>query len=580
MPVHYRISFQNPATQYIDIQLTLDNIAAEEIFIRMSAWRPGRYELGNFVRNIRTWKAFDDKGNELAAEKTERERWKVTTGGSSTVVIRYDIFGGVLNAGSTYLDPYQLYMNPVNSFCYMEGREHEECTLDFVLPEDYIIAAGMEQTAPHTLKADNFDHLADSPLIASNSMKHLTFTAAGLPVHLWFQGECKPDMERIKKDFSRFIEEQINAFGGFPEKEYHFLFQITPHRTHHGVEHGNSTVCMLGPTYALMTSSYDEFLELSSHEFYHSWNIKKIRPVEMQPYDYTGENYFRTGYVAEGVTTYYGDIMLYRAGVLNQSQYFSTVKDALQKHFHNYARYTMPVSEASFDAWVDGYEPGAPHRKTSIYTEGALLAMIADIRIIQNSQGKYSLDDVMKELYVEFALKGKGYTQDDYRMLLEKYSGVSFGEYFEKYVRGTEDFTSALQEALGQVGLELKITPSCELYERNYGFKVSEDSNKILNIAPGSPAYNAGLMIGEVVASVNGFGVTSQIKAWFAYFREDDIQLRVRTTDNRIRHILLPKSENNYFPDHSLAIRPDATEEQRKSYRRWTRNDLSGPAKS
>jgi predicted metalloprotease with PDZ domain len=292
----------------------------------------------------------------------------------------------------------------------------------------------------------------------------------------------------------------------------------------------------------------------------------------MQPYDYTRENYFRTGYVAEGVTTYYGDMMLYRSKVLNMHQYFTTVKDNLQKHFHNYGRLNMPVSEASFDAWVDGYEPGIPHRKTSIYTEGALCAMMEDILIVHHSQRRYSLDDVMKELYTEFAKKGKGYTADDYRSLLEKYSGVDFKDFFARYVHGCENYEFILAAAFRLVGLEVRVTPSNELFERNYGFKVSEETNKVTHIAPGAPAYLSGLMIGDVIASVNGFVVNGTVKPWFNYFKDDPIHLRVRTYDGRIRHIEMPLSAGHYFPDYSVMFVPEPTEEQARNYERWTKN--------
>lgn len=576
MPVYYGISYKNPATQYIDIQMTVNTTHLDELIVRMSAWRPGRYELGNFAKNIRSFEAYNDSGKKLKWEKIERERWKITTTDVSQVVIRYDVFGGILNAGSTYLDDAQLYINPVNALMYAEGLENEECILEFQLPDDYKIATGMEKLEghPHSLKARNYDQLADCPLIASASLQHTEFVAGNIQIHCWFQGKCKPDMERIKNDFRRFIEEQIHAYGDFPEKEFHFLFQITPHKSHHGVEHENSTVCMIGPTYGLMSTQYDEFLELSSHEFYHSWNIKKIRPVEMMPYDFRKENYFRTGYIAEGVTTYYGDIMLYRSRVFTRELYFSTVHDLFKKHFHNYARLTMPVSEASFDMWIDGYEPGAPHRKTSIYTEGALCALMSDILIIHHSSRKYSLDNVMKDLYHDYSKKGIGYTTEDYKKLIEKYAGIDFTNFFNNYIFGTKPYEEKLKECLNLVGLDLNIQPSAELYERNYGFKVNEDQNKVINIAPGSPAYEAGLMIGDVVATLNGFSVTNNMKQWFKFLDGDDLQLRVKTIDGRIRHLIIPAAQNNFFPDYDIAFLPEPNDTQQSNYERWSKNPL------
>ena len=575
--MHYRVFYTNTSTQFIHFELTIEGISQDETFIRIPAWRPGRYELGNFAKNIRNWKAFDQNGRQLAAHKVERERWTVNTAGVKTLVIKYEVYAGILNAGSTYLDEHQLYMNPVNCCCFAEGREQERCEMLLEVPDHYTIATGLEKSSLNKklVSAPNFDQLADRPLIASPSLKHVGFKVRDLDVNLWFQGECKIEPVRLTNDFSRFIEEQILAYGEFPEPEYHFLYQITPHKTHHGVEHENSTVCMIGPTFHLFGASYDEFLSLSSHEFYHSWNIKKIRPAEMLPYDLTQENYSRLGYVAEGVTTYYGDYMCYRSKVFTMMHFFGALEDLLDKHLHNYGRYNMPVSEASFDTWIDGYEAGVPNRKTSIYTEGAICALITDIYIIKESNFQYSLDNVMYDLYHEYAKKGLGYTEEIYKGLIEKYLGKDFGWFFDKYVNGTDNVEQELVKVLSWVGLEFSAEPNPQPYEKNLGCKVSEESLKFTHIAPGSPAEKCGIMIGEQIASINSFTVTgSNLKHWFNYFKNDEIQIRVRTIDNRIRHITVPPCENNYYAVHKIRIMSDASETQCTLFEKWTKNSI------
>lgn len=575
--MHYKVSYQHYSSQFLYIELTVTGISKAETFVRIPAWRPGRYELGTFAKNIRNWKAYDEKGNLLESRKTQRDRWVVDTTNVKTMVVKYEVYASLLNAGSTYLDDNQLYMNPVNCCCYAEGWENEKCEMKLEVPADYIVATGLEKSPKdgHLLSAPNFDQLADRPLIASNQLKHFEFKVCDLQVHLWFMGECKPDKVRLTNDFSRFIEEQIESYGEFPEKEYHFLYQITPHKTHHGVEHENSTVCMIGPTYTLFNTGYDEFLSLSSHEFYHSWNIKKIRPVEMLPYDLTQENYSKLGYVAEGVTTYYGDYMCFRSKVFTQEHFFIALEDLLDKHFHNYGRLFMPVSEASFDTWVDGYEPGIPHRKTSIYTEGALCALITDLYIIEESNYQYSLDNVMHDLYHEYAKKGKGYTEEIYRGLIEKYLGTDFKWFFDKYVNGVDDIEPELRKAFNGVGLDFDPEHNPQPYEKNLGCKVSEENLKITNIAPGSPAEMHGLMIGEIIASINGYSVTgANLKHWFSYFKTDEIHIRVRTIDNQIRTVIVPPYENNYYAVHKMKVLSQITQAQKTLFEAWTKNSI------
>lgn len=174
----------------------------------------------------------------------------------------------------------------------------------------------------------------------------------------------------------------MELFGSFPSSAYHFIFQILPHRFYHGVEHTESTVIALGPAYMLMEGdTYNDFLGISCHELFHAWNIKAIRPAEMLPYDFTKENYSRLGFVTEGVTTYYGDYLLFRSSVWGEEDFWPAFNERMDHHFESHARYFQPVSEASFDSWLDGYVLGAPHRKTSIYHEGCLLAFVTDIFI-------------------------------------------------------------------------------------------------------------------------------------------------------------------------------------------------------
>src|SRR6476469_7455228 len=191
--------------------------------------------------------------------------------------------------------------------------------------------------------------------------------------------------------------------------------QILPFKHYHGVEHNNSTVIVLGPAAQLMTEAlYKELLGVSCHELFHTWNIKQIRPAEMLPYDFTRDNYFRTCYIAEGITTYYGEYLLARAWVRTAEQYFQELNIVLRKHFDDYGRFNLSLADASVDLWLDGYKPGVPDRKVSVYHKGALVALLLDLTLRRLSHHERSLDDVMRRLWLEFGQPGIGYTEDDY----------------------------------------------------------------------------------------------------------------------------------------------------------------------
>src|SRR3989344_3150974 len=388
----YIVSYTKPHLHFIDIEF-ISSVNQEETLVQLPAWRPGRYELGNFAKNIQKWAAFDEKGKELKFQKTTKDCWKVQTKGVSELHIKYNYYAIDLNAGSTFLDVTQLYMNPVNCCVFIPERINEDCEMTLQLPKEYKLACGANHKN-NVISCKDFHELADSPFIASANLQHNKFNSAGKEFNIWFQGECKPDWGKIKIDFTKFCNHQMEMMKQAPFESYHFLFQILPTRMYHGVEHTTSTVCALGPGYNLMKGElYENFLGVSCHELFHAWNIKTIRPIEMQPYDYTKENYSKLGYVCEGVTTYYGDYLLYRCGVFSEQDYLKTFDERLQKHFDNFGRFNLSVADSSFDTWLDGYAPGIPNRKTNIYDEGNLLAFVTDMFIRKNSGNKNSLDD-------------------------------------------------------------------------------------------------------------------------------------------------------------------------------------------
>jgi predicted metalloprotease with PDZ domain len=570
----YTVSCENPHHHYIDIEFTVEGVSSDELAVQLPAWRPGRYELGNFAKNVQKWAAFDEGGKQLEARKTSKDKWIVQSGGAKTVTIRYNYFANELNAGSTYLDPSQLYINPVNCFLFIPGREKEKCTVELKVPADYRVATSMKKRSEHVLEAADFDELADSPLIASNTIKHNLFVLDGIEFNLWMQGECKPNWSRIINDFFIFINEQFMMMKEFPAETYHFLFQIVPYKFYHGVEHKASTVIALGPSYKLMKDElYNELLGVSSHELFHCWNIKTIRPVEMHPYDYTKENYSRLGYVYEGVTTYYGDLLLFRSGVFSEFEYFKTVYDHLQKHFDNFGRLNLSVADSSFDTWLDGYVPGVPNRKVSIYTEGSLIAFMTDILIRRHTKNESSLDDVMRTLYYEFAKKGRGYDERDYKGIVEHIANASFDDFFRKYVYGTDSFEPMLRETLDYIGCDLRHTRSRKYHEAFYGIKISEQHNagaKITAVYPGSVADLAELGVGDEIMAVNGIQVKGDFTDWARYFAAETVEILV-ARGIQVRKISLSPVKEEYYKLYYINKKADITDEQRVAFESWSK---------
>lgn len=568
--MRYNISWVNPQQHFITFECIIENVSTPELHIQQPAWRPGRYELGNFAKNVRNFRVTGASGNALAFTKTAKDHWVIATAGATTVHVHYEYYAADLNAGSTFLDESQLYMNPVNCCMYVPDRMHEEHRLVLDLPDDYRIACALPQPAKNELVAGNFDRLADSPFIASATLKHQHFVLDGVGFHLWFQGECKPDWPKIIADFFIFVNEQMMMMKTFPAGEYHFFFQILPMRFYHGVEHLDSTVIALGPSYKLMSDVYHDFLGVSSHELFHAWNIKAIRPAEMYPYDFTKENYSRLGYVCEGVTTYYGDYLLYRSTVYSEAEYWQTFAERMQKHFDNPGRFSLSVADSSFETWLDGYVPGIPGRKTSIYDEGCLLAFVTDMLIRKSTNNDCSLDDVMRLLYTEFAQQGKGYTESDYQALVERVAGVSFDNLFKQYFYTAADYTPILTEALDYIGYKLVIYPSARINEHLYGFKVLETAGvtKVAAVYPGSPAELAGLAPQDDVLAVNNMPVKNDLNDWMRYFGKVPLELLI-SSGGRTKIIMLEAGKKTFYGQYKTDKSTEITPEQQTARDKW-----------
>ncbi len=552
----YIVSYQKPNNHYIDIEFIIYNVNSETLNVQLPAWRPGRYELGNFAKNVQKWGATDKDGNILSSKKVTKDLWEVQTKGNNTIHIKYNYFANEINAGSSYLDDKQLYINGVNCFLYVPDRMDEKCELELQIPEDYEVASGLKETSKHNFKCADFHELVDCPFIASSSLQHHSYNESNVKFHLWFQGECKPDWDVLERDFRKFSKAQIEKFGDFPVEEYHFIFQILTHRTYHGVEHYNSTVISLGPSYDIMRKEgwYNELLGVSSHELYHTWNVKQIRPIEMLPYNYSKENYTELGYLDEGVTTYYGDKFLLSSGVFNWDEYAKTFNQLLERHFNNFGVNNYSVAQSSFDTWLDGYVKGIPGRKGSIYTEGALVAFMTDVFILQNTKNEKSLNDVMKILYNDFAKQGKGVSGQDYKSVIEEVSGVSYDAIYNNFLHGNSDYTEHLKSALNYIGCNLQIEPASNFNEAKLGFKVRYEKNKCLidSIYPNSIAEENGFSINDEIIAVNGVKVNKDLTEWCTYFKDDGIAFSIKRALGTIEKIRLRALTTTYFKKHSI----------------------------
>ncbi|MBO3700871.1 M61 family metallopeptidase [Roseivirga sp. E12] len=554
----YHFSFSNPNTHYLIIKATFraDNPDTE---IFLPNWRPGRYQIQNFAKRIRLINAFDETDKPIALKKSTKGSWRLTNK-PGVVTLIYEYYAFEMDAGNSWLDDEQLYINPINCCIYTKSSLERPSTISFDLPEHYEITSGLEKAGRHQLYSPNYYRLVDSPIFASGSLRRISYKVGEHLFNLWIQGSLPRTDNEVINDFKRFTEVQIDVMGEFPCSEYHFLFQCLPYKHYHGVEHWNSTVITIGPSGELAERArYKDFLGVSSHELFHTWNVIRLRPVEMTPYDFQNANYHKTGFVTEGVTTYYGDLFLVRSKVYSLDEYLEDLNKMLKRHYENEGRKGLSVADSSFDLWLDGYEKGIPGRKVSIYNEGALAALILDLMIRSKFNNGKSLDDVMRLMWSLYGRSQSGYTFQDYKNAAESIFEDSLNAYFDDLILGNQPFEDYLSKLTPQFGLDFQLTSSTKIEERVYGFKLSEQT--ITDIAENSPAQK-GLSIGDRIESINGKPFESRD------INPDSLKLQINRFERSIE-VDLKQSTEEHFSVYQLSKSNTLSDHQHDLLQGW-----------
>ena len=456
--IQYFFSFL-PENNLVDIRILIPKVQEKSLELHLPMWRPGRYQLQNFAKNVLNFSSREQDGEKLEWRKSQKNVWHVEDTSGKNVEIRYQYFAKELNAGSSFVNRNFVYINPVNLCLYLPKLLNQtfEVNIDRQGLECHY-SGGLEAIfQENTLKLHpkDFHHFFDSPFILSKGISHERFKVGEVSFHVWIEGVFKIDKDKLINDLSKIAESQIQLFGEFPEKDYHFMLIVPEATYYHGVEHRNSTMMVLGENGVLPEAYYKDLLGLASHELFHTWNIAKIRPKELLPYDYGKENYFETCFVAEGFTTYYGDKILFESCVISHEEYLYELETTFRRHFEEADYASQSLLESSFDLWVDGYEKGTPNKKVSVYSKGAIVALILDLKIKQKFKGKRSLDNVMRLLWLKFGNMKRGYTYKDIQKIAEQVYGGSLREYFEIAIEGNGSIFEYTNAHLAFLGLRL-----------------------------------------------------------------------------------------------------------------------------
>jgi predicted metalloprotease with PDZ domain len=576
--IAFTVSMPKPHTHMLEVNIDLKRsnapVPAEDLFV-MPVWTPGSYLVREFARHVQDFSVQDSSGKPLRWEKISKDSWRVTTNGAREYRVSYRVYANELTVRTSELNSDHAFWNNPALLMYLEGALNSPSTLQVLAPQPWKIATGLPAVPgqKNTFRADNFDILYDSPVEVSN-FKTIAFEVKGVPHRIVIDGDGNYDPERLRTDVRKIVETQLAIMGGeIPYRDYTFILHLRSN-TGGGLEHLNSTA--LGfPRFGFKPEShYQGFLRLVSHEFFHLWNVKRIRPDALGPFDYRKENYTKLLWVAEGVTSYYTDLALVRAKLISPKEFLA----AIARNFENLqnvpGRLVMSAEEASFDTWIKYYRPDEnfPNSQVDYYDKGSILGLLLDLQIRKSSEGRKSLDDVMRYLYTEFYKKNRNYTPEDFQRASELMAGVSLDQFFARYVRGREELN--YNEALEAAGLALKITGAqdSKVEEKPYlGAELAQEGDRLMvrTVLAGGPAYEQGLNTGDQIVAFNNMRATkSFLEARLAEKRPGDpISLTIFRFDDL--STLLIKLGGRRDAAYTIVASPTATDLQKRIYESW-----------
>lgn len=597
--IAFTVSMSKPHTHMLEVEVRVKRSAGpapnEETLV-MPVWTPGSYMVREFARHVQDFAATDAAQRPLKWEKISKNSWRVQTNGAREWRATYRVYANELSVRTNELNSEHAFWNNAALLMYLDGFLKLPSMLHVVAPQPWQVATALPAVpgAKNTFRADNFDVLYDSPVEVS-SFKTLSFDVKGIPHRIVIDGEGNYDPALMRRDVQKVVEASIELMGGeIPYRDYTFFLHLRS-TGGGGLEHLNSTALgypsfgfQIQPTdrfaaaspAAQPTGTYQGFMSLVAHEFFHLWNVKRIRPDALGPFDYTQENYTKLLWVAEGITSYYENVILRRAGLISDREFLSSAARAFQGLQRIPGRLVMSAEEASFDAWIKYYrqDENSANSQVDYYDKGAILGLLLDLEIRKRSNGSKSLDDVMRHLYYEFYKKDRNYTPTDFQRVSEMMAGSSLEEFFSKYVRGREELD--YNASLAAAGLRLDttgITGGLKPIERAYlGADLAQDGDRLMvrRVYAGSPAYEQGLNTGDqIIALDNRRATRAFFDARIAEKKPGDLaSLTIFRFDELS---LLPVKLGGIVdaPYRIVAV-SNPSDEQRRIYQSWLRAPL------
>lgn len=533
----YSLGMSRPSTHLFEVQIRFANLVEDTaVVLTLPVWRPGRYVVLDLAGGIVSFEAVDGSGRPLAWKKTGKSAWMVETNRSPELFVRYHVLADEFALRTRGLNSERGFVDGSAVFMFAEKYRWLPLTLTVHPFPAWHVTTSLDRLGdqPNTFVARNYDHLADSPL-EIGTQKDFVFSVRGKQHVLSIAGEGNYDSAKLVADISAIVEQNAAFWGVLPYDRYVFFLALSANGGG-GTEHENSCVMGARPFIFQDSSAYKNFLGLVSHEFFHTWNVKRLRPAGITPYVWMEENYVEELWVAEGATSYYDDVLLVRAGFLSEQEYRTKLSKAMNDDRGRPGNMRQSLAEASFDAWIKYWKNSkhAVNYEADYYARGAAVSFVLDMTIRRATENRCSFDDVLRVMYRRFASAGRGYTNTDLQAVCEDVAGLSFKTFFEDFVYGARPLP--WEEALAVVGLEA--VPQTAERTPWLGITTVDEGQKtrITSVIAGSPAFDAGIDVNDELVAINGYRVRSNdVNARLRTMHEGEVLTLTVFRDDRLR---------------------------------------------
>lgn len=564
--ISFEVAFIEPQAHYVEIKIDIEGFHGDYIDLKMPTWTPGSYLIREYARHVERFSCETREGKTLPHQKISKNTWRINHS-NEHLVVHYSVYGFEQSVRTNFIDDTHAFLSPAATFMYIDGYLDHPSTVSIVLADNWSkISTGLEKVGEsNTYFAPDFDILFDSPIEIGNQ-EVWTFEAAGVWHEFAMVGKGNYDKDALTEDITKIVEEETKLWGSNPNNRYVFITHNTQNGTG-GLEHLNSTVLGASRNSYQNPITYNNFLGLVAHEYFHLWLVKRLRPFVLGPFDYENENYTPLLWIIEGFTAYYDNLISRRCGFRDEEDYLQTLSIDFNTVYNRPGHEVQSVGLSSFDAWIKQYRPdeNSPNTSISYYNKGAMLAVALDITILHANDGEKRLDDVLYTAYQHFYINlNRGFEEQEFKELAEKIAGIPLDEIFQAvYTTDELDFNSYFNK----VGYEI-IDLNKDRKVPSIGIRTANNDTRIYikGVDRDSGAWKAGLSANDEIIAVNGIrmdpaGRELEIALQTASFG-GTLEIMV-ARDSVIRTIKVPveySSKKNLVIQHVA----NATEQQRR----------------